>query len=201
MNYLIIKRCLDLIFGIIGLLILTPLFFIIAILIKLDSKGPVIFRQKRFGKNKKEFYILKFRTMKIEAPSEVPTFLLENPEECITRVGKYLRKSSLDELPQIINIIKGEMSFIGPRPVVCQETTLIEQRELYGANDIPVGLTGWAQINGRDQVKAREKARLDGEYVKKMSLLMDVKCLLLTIFSLFNKDAVIEGKQDDFFEL
>ena len=201
MNYLIIKRCLDLIFGIIGLLILTPLFFVIAILIKLDSKGPVIFRQKRFGKNKKEFYILKFRTMKIEAPSEVPTFLLENPEECITRVGKYLRKSSLDELPQIINIIKGEMSFIGPRPVVCQETTLIEQRELYGANDIPVGLTGWAQINGRDQVKAREKARLDGEYVKKMSLLMDVKCLLLTIFSLFNKDAVIEGKQDDFFEL
>lgn len=201
MNYLIIKRCLDLIFGIIGLLILTPLFFIIAILIKLDSKGPVIFRQKRFGKNKKEFYILKFRTMKIEAPSEVPTCLLENPEECITRVGKYLRKSSLDELPQILNIIKGEMSFIGPRPVVCQETTLIEQRELYGANDVPVGLTGWAQVNGRDQVKAREKARLDGEYVKKMSLLMDVKCLLLTIFSLFNKDAVIEGKQDDFFEL
>lgn len=169
-------------------------------LIKLDSPGPVIFRQKRYGQYKEVFYILKFRTMKQETPSEVPTFLLENPEECITRVGKYLRKSSLDELPQLINILRGEMSFVGPRPVVCQEIALINERDRYCANDVPVGLTGWAQINGRDQVRTKEKARLDGEYVEKIGFWMDLKCLLLTATSLFRKDAVIEGKRDDFFE-
>ncbi|MBM7709070.1 sugar transferase [Enterococcus lemanii] len=200
MNYLKIKRILDVIFALLGLIFLSPLLLLITILIKLDSQGPVIFRQKRFGQHRKVFYILKFRTMKLETPSEVPTFLLENPEECITRTGKYLRKSSLDELPQLVNILKGEMSFVGPRPVVCQEISLIEERDRYHANEVPVGLTGWAQINGRDQVKTKEKARLDGEYVEKIGFWMDFKCLLLTATSLFNKDAVVEGKQDDFFE-
>lgn len=200
MNYLKIKRILDIIFALLGLILLSPLLLLITIMIKLESKGPVIFRQKRFGQHRKVFYILKFRTMKLETPSEVPTFLLENPEECITRVGKYLRKSSLDELPQLVNILKGEMSFVGPRPVVCQEIALIEERDYYQANDVPVGLTGWAQINGRDQVRTKEKARLDGEYVKKIGFWMDFKCLLLTITSLFNKEAIVEGKQDDFFE-
>lgn len=200
MNYLKIKRILDAIFALLGLIFLSPVLLLITILIKLDSKGPVIFRQKRFGQHKEVFYILKFRTMKLETPSEVPTFLLENPEECITRVGKYLRKSSLDELPQLVNILKGEMSFVGPRPVVCKEIALINERDRYHANDVPVGLTGWAQINGRDQVRTKEKARLDGEYVEKIGFWMDFKCLILTVTSLFNKEAVVEGKQDDFFE-
>lgn len=200
MSYLKIKRILDAIFALLGLIFLSPVLLLITILIKLDSKGPVIFRQKRFGQHKEVFYILKFRTMKLETPSEVPTFLLENPEECITRVGKYLRKSSLDELPQLVNILKGEMSFVGPRPVVCKEIALINERDRYHANDVPVGLTGWAQINGRDQVRTKEKARLDGEYVEKIGVWMDFKCLILTVTSLFNKEAVVEGKQDDFFE-
>lgn len=200
MNYLKIKRILDAVFALLGIIVLSPVLLLITILIKLDSKGPVIFRQKRFGQHKEVFYILKFRTMKLETPSEVPTFLLENPEECITRIGKYLRKSSLDELPQLVNILKGEMSFVGPRPVVCQETALIEERDRYRANDVPVGLTGWAQINGRDQVRTKEKARLDGEYVERIGFWMDFKCLILTVTSLFNKEAVVEGKQDDFFE-
>lgn len=200
MNYLKIKRILDAVFALLGIIVLSPVLLLITILIKLDSKGPVIFRQKRFGQHKEVFYILKFRTMKLETPSEVPTFLLENPEECITRIGKYLRKSSLDELPQLVNILKGEMSFVGPRPVVCQEIALIEERDRYRANDVPVGLTGWAQINGRDQVRTKEKARLDGEYVERIGFWMDFKCLILTVTSLFNKEAVVEGKQDDFFE-
>ena len=200
MNYLKIKRILDAVFALLGIIVLSPVLLLITILIKVDSKGPVIFRQKRFGQHKEVFYILKFRTMKLETPSEVPTFLLENPEECITRIGKYLRKSSLDELPQLVNILKGEMSFVGPRPVVCQETALIEERDRYRANDVPVGLTGWAQINGRDQVRTKEKARLDGEYVERIGFWMDFKCLILTVTSLFNKEAVVEGKQDDFFE-
>lgn len=200
MNYLKIKRILDAVFALLGIIVLSPVLLLITILIKLDSKGPVIFRQKRFGQHKEVFYILKFRTMKLETPSEVPTFLLENPEECITRIGKYLRKSSLDELPQLVNILKGEMSFVGPRPVVCQEIVLIEERDRYRANDVPVGLTGWAQINGRDQVRTKEKARLDGEYVERIGFWMDFKCLILTVTSLFNKEAVVEGKQDDFFE-
>lgn len=200
MSYLKVKRFLDFFFALIGLVVLSPVFLIIALVIRFDSKGPVFFRQKRFGQFKEPFYILKFRTMKLDTPSEVPTFLLENPEECITRVGRFLRKSSLDELPQLVNILKGEMSFVGPRPVVCKETFLIAEREKYGANEVPVGLTGWAQVNGRDQVKSRKKAQLDGEYATKIGFWMDLKCLLLTVISLNDKESVVEGKQDNFLE-
>lgn len=173
-----IKRILDFVLSFIALIILSPVFLIIAILIKLDSKGPVLFKQKRVGKNKKHFYILKFRTMKVDAPKDTPTHMLQNPEMYITRVGKFLRKTSLDELPQIINILKGDMSIIGPRPALWNQYDLIEERDKYGANDVYPGLTGWAQINGRDELPIEVKARYDGEYVQKMSFWMDVKCFL-----------------------
>lgn len=193
MSYLTIKRIIDFVLSMIGLIILSPLFLILIIAIKLDSPGPVLFRQKRVGLNKKYFYILKFRTMRIDTPKDTPTHLLENPDQWITKVGKFLRKTSLDELPQIVNIFKGDMSIIGPRPALWNQYDLIDERDLYGANDIPVGLTGWAQINGRDELPIELKAQLDGEYVKKIGLIMDIRCFFGTILSVIKSDGVSEG--------
>ena len=191
--YPYIKKGIDFILSFIGLICLSPLFIILAISIKIDSKGPVFFKQKRIGKNKKYFYILKFRTMRMDTPKDMPTHLLEDPGQWITRVGKFLRKTSLDELPQIINILKGEMSIIGPRPALWNQYDLIEERDKYGANDIVPGLTGWAQIHGRDELPIEVKAKLDGEYVEKMGFWIDVKCFFGTIISVLKHDGVIEG--------
>lgn len=192
--YIIIKQILDFILAVIGMLLLWPFFLIIAIVIKSTSKGPILFRQKRLGRNKKEFYILKFRTMRIGTPSDMPTHLLQDPDFFITKVGKFLRKTSLDELPQIINILKGEMSIIGPRPALWNQYDLISERDKYGANDIKPGLTGWAQINGRDELPIEVKANLDGEYIKKIGFKMDTKCFLLTFISVIKSDGVVEGR-------
>lgn len=193
MRYLRLKRIIDILFSSLGLLVLAPLFIVLIFAIKLDSPGPVFFKQKRFGIHKCHFYILKFRTMRVDTPKDKPTHLLENPEQWITKVGKFLRKTSLDELPQIINILRGEMSIVGPRPALWNQYDLIDERDKYGANDVPVGLTGWAQINGRDELEIDMKAQLDGEYVKNMSLKMDVKCFIGTIFSVLRSDGVVEG--------
>lgn len=193
MNYLKVKRLIDIVLSILGFLVLLPVFVIIVILIKIDSKGPILFRQKRFGIHKSYFHILKFRTMRIDTPKDTPTHLLTNPEQWITRVGKVLRRTSLDELPQIINIIKGDMSIIGPRPALWNQYDLIDERDLYGANNVPVGLTGWAQINGRDELSIEEKAKLDGEYVKYIGFAMDFRCFVGTIYSVIRKEGVIEG--------
>ncbi|MEG0293020.1 sugar transferase [Enterococcus sp.] len=193
MTYLKVKRLIDFMLSLVGLIILAPVFLILIISIKMNSKGPVFFKQKRFGQNKKFFNILKFRTMRIDTPKDTPTHLLENPEQWITKVGKFLRKTSLDELPQIINILIGEMSIIGPRPALWNQTDLIDERDKYKANDIPVGLTGWAQINGRDELPIEVKARLDGEYAEKISFGMDVKCFFYTIVSVVKSDGVMEG--------
>lgn len=191
--YLKVKRLLDIILSVIGLILLSPLFLILIIAIKLDSRGPVLFKQKRVGLHKQYFHILKFRTMRIDTPKDTPTHLLENPERYITKMGKFLRKTSLDELPQIWNIIIGQMSIIGPRPALWNQYDLIAERDKYGANDVPPGLTGWAQINGRDELRIEVKAKLDGEYVEKISLWMDVKCFFLTIVSVLKSDGVVEG--------
>lgn len=194
--YLIIKRLIDIILSLLGVIILSPIFLILIISIKLDSKGPVLFKQKRVKIHKKHFNILKFRTMRIDTPKDVPTHMLENPEQWITKVGKFLRKTSLDELPQIINILKGDMSIIGPRPALWNQYDLIAERDKYGANDVPVGLTGWAQINGRDELPIEVKAKLDGDYTKKIGFFFDLKCFFGTIISVLKNDGVVEGKQD-----
>lgn len=191
--YLNIKRILDVILSLLGLIILSPLFLLLIMGIKLDSKGPVFFKQKRVGINKSHFNILKFRTMRIDTPKDTPTHLLENPDQYITRMGKFLRKTSLDELPQIWNILVGEMSIIGPRPALWNQFDLINEREKYGANDIRPGLTGWAQINGRDELPIELKAKLDGFYVNNMSLWMDIKCFFGTFISVAKSDGVVEG--------
>lgn len=191
--YRIIKRLIDIILSIIGIIILAPVFLILIFAIKIDSKGPVLFMQKRIGINKSYFNILKFRTMRVDTPKDCPTHLLENPDQWITKVGKFLRKTSLDELPQIFNILKGEMSIIGPRPALWNQYDLIEERDKYGANYIRPGLTGWAQINGRDELSINIKASLDGEYVEKMNFRMDVKCFFGTILSVVKHDGVVEG--------
>jgi len=193
MGYAIMKRSVDITLSALGLIILSPVFLGIIIAIKLDSEGPILFKQKRVGIHKTHFNILKFRTMRIDTPKDMPTHLLENPEQWITRVGKVLRKTSLDELPQIINIFKGEMSIIGPRPALWNQYDLIEERDKYGANDVPVGLTGWAQINGRDELEIHEKAKLDGEYVRNRGLRFDYICFLGTISSVLRRRGVIEG--------
>ncbi len=190
-NYL--KRCIDFVLALCGLIVLSPLFLILCLWIKLDSKGPVFFKQKRVGKNKTYFNILKFRTMYIDTPKDMPTHMLSNPDQYITKAGKFLRKTSLDELPQIINILKGEMAVIGPRPALWNQDDLIVERDKYHANDIRPGLTGWAQINGRDELEIDVKAKLDGEYVQKESIWMDVKCFLGTIGSVLMHDGVVEG--------
>jgi len=191
--YPYIKRIIDFVISFVAMLILWPVFLLIAIIIKLDSKGPVLFKQKRVGKDKHYFYILKFRTMRTDTPKDMPTHMLKDPEVFITRIGKILRKTSLDELPQIINILKGEMSIIGPRPALWNQYDLIEERDKYGANDVYPGLTGWAQINGRDELPIEVKAQLDGEYVQKMGFWMDVKCFFGTIVSVLKSDGVVEG--------
>ncbi len=187
------KRFLDIVLS--GCLIigLAPLYLILALAIKIDDPGPVFFRQKRMGIHKTYFQIMKFRTMKMDAPKNVPTHLLENPEQYITRVGKVMRKFSLDELPQIFQIFTGEMSFIGPRPALWNQFDLIEERDKYGANDVRPGLTGWAQINGRDELPIHVKAWFDGEYVNKISFLFDCKCFFGTILSVLRSDGVVEG--------
>lgn len=188
-----LKRPLDFILSLMGLIVLSWLFIIIMIAIRMDSKGPVFFKQKRVGKNKKLFSIYKFRTMYVETPKEMPTHLLSNPDAFITKTGKFLRKTSLDELPQMINILKGEMAIIGPRPALWNQDDLIAERDKYGANDIRPGLTGWAQINGRDELEIDVKAKLDGYYVEQESFAMDMKCFFGTIVSVFKSDGVLEG--------
>ena len=191
--YKIVKRILDFIASLIGLIILSPAFLILAILIKADSKGPVFFTQKRVGKNKKIFNMYKFRTMRTDTPHDMPTHLLSNPEAYITKTGRFLRKSSLDELPQLLNIISGDMSVVGPRPALWNQDDLVAERDKYGANDIRPGLTGWAQINGRDELEINVKAAFDGEYVKKMSLLFDIRCIIKTALKVIKHDGVVEG--------
>lgn len=193
--YLKIKRTIDIILSFMGLIILSPVFLILVVAIKLDSKGPILFKQKRVGIHKKHFNILKFRTMHKNAPKDKPTHLLENTQQYITKIGRILRKTSLDELPQLINILKGEMSIIGPRPALWNQYDLIEERDKYGVNDIPVGLTGWAQINGRDTVDIVEKVKFDREYLENMSFMMDVRCFWGTIINVIKSDGVVEGKQ------
>lgn len=188
-----IKRVIDFLLSLVGLIVLSPLFVIIALIIKISSPGPVFFKQKRVGKNKTYFNILKFRTMRIDTPKDCPTHLLVNPDQYITPIGKFLRKTSLDELPQIINILKGDMAVIGPRPALWNQYDLIEERDKYGANDVLPGLTGWAQINGRDELEIDVKAKLDGEYVNNISFLFDVKCFFGTITSVLKHEGVVEG--------
>lgn len=191
--YLIIKRIIDFILSLIALIVLSPLFLILAIWIKMDSKGPVFFKQKRIGKNRTFFQIYKFRTMRSDTPKDTPTHLLNDPASFITKSGHFLRKTSLDELPQIINILKGEMSIIGPRPALWNQDDLVDERDKYGANDVLPGLSGWAQINGRDELPIPIKARLDGDYVQNMSFSFDVKCFFGTISSVLRSDGVVEG--------
>ncbi|MEH7521657.1 sugar transferase [Bacillus sp. JJ1503] len=191
--YIKIKRLIDFLLSLIGLMLLTPLIIFIIVAIKLDSKGPVLFKQKRIGINKTQFNILKFRTMRIDTPKDMPTHLLEDPEQYITKIGKFLRKTSLDELPQIWNIFIGDMSIIGPRPALWNQYDLIAERDKYGANDILPGLTGLAQINGRDELSIEIKAKLDGEYVENLSLWMDLRCFFGTIVSVVKSDGVVEG--------
>ena len=187
------KRLIDFLISLLGFIVLSPLFLILCLLIKITSKGPIFFKQKRVGIHKTYFDILKFRTMKIDTPKDVPTHLLSDPDQYITSVGRFLRKTSLDELPQLINIIKGDMSIVGPRPALWNQYDLIEHRDLYQANDVMPGLTGWAQINGRDELEISVKAKLDGEYVQRMSFLFDCKCFLLTITSVLKHEGVVEG--------
>ncbi len=192
-----IKRFLDFILSLIAVVGLSWLLLIIAVAIKVEDGGNILFKQKRIGLNKKEFYIYKFRTMKTTTPKDVPTHLLENPESYITAVGKFLRKSSLDELPQLFNIIKGEMSIVGPRPALWNQFDLIAERDKYGANNVVPGLTGWAQVNGRDELPIPVKSKYDGEYVEKMSFLFDVYIIIRTVFSVFKADGVQEGRHED----
>lgn len=191
--YLKLKRLFDVVLSLFALIILSPLFLVLIVAIKLDSPGPILFKQKRVGIHKTHFNILKFRTMRVDTPKDIPTHLLENPQQWITKVGRFLRKTSLDELPQIINILKGDMSIVGPRPALWNQYDLIDERDKYGANDVPVGLTGWAQINGRDELEIPLKAQLDGEYVKKMSLMMDIRCIVLTALKIVKSEGVVEG--------
>ena len=191
------KRCIDIILSLSGLILASWLYLIIIIAILIDDPGPVFFTQKRVGKNKKFFNLYKFRSMKMSTPHDIPTHLLENPEKYITRVGRFLRKSSLDEIPQLWNILKGDMSVIGPRPALWNQDDLIEERDKYSANDIRPGLSGWAQINGRDELAIEDKAKLDGEYVQKMSFLFDCRCFFGTAISALRGDGVIEGGTDN----
>lgn len=180
-----------------GLIILSPLFLIIFLAIKIDSKGPAFIWQKRVGIHKEHFNILKFRSMSIDAPVDIPTHLLENPDEWSSKLGKFLRKTSLDELPQIINILKGDMSIVGPRPALWNQFDLIAERDKYGANDVPVGLTGWAQINGRDELEIEVKAKYDGEYAQNMGFLMDLKCFFGSFTAVLKADGYVEGGTGD----
>ena len=187
------KRLLDIILSAGAMLVLMPVFLILALWIRLDSGGPVLFTQKRIGKNKKLFSTLKFRTMRTDAPHDMPTHMLQDPDACITRSGRFLRRTSLDELPQLWNILVGEMSIVGPRPILWNYSELIAERDKYGANDIRPGLTGWAQINGRDELTVPQKARLDGEYVRNVSFRMDAVCVFRTVGIVLRGKGVVEG--------
>ena len=191
--YMGIKRIVDFILSLLAMIFLSWLFLILCIAIKIDSPGPILFKQKRVGLHKSHFNILKFRTMRIDTPKDMPTHMLSNPDQYITKVGKFLRKSSLDELPQIINILAGQMSIVGPRPALWNQYDLIEERDKYGANDVLPGLTGWAQINGRDELEIPVKAKLDGEYVEKFGPVMDIKCFFGTITAVLFHKGVVEG--------
>lgn len=188
-----IKRLIDIILSLIGIVVLAIPMAIFALIIKIEDPGPVIFRQKRVGVHKSYFNVLKFRSMKMSTPHDMPTHMLENPEQYILKCGRWMRKMSIDELPQLFNIFVGEMSIIGPRPALWNQDDLIAERDKYGANDVKPGLTGWAQINGRDELEIADKARLDGEYVEKMSFAFDCKCFFGTIKSVLRHDGVVEG--------
>lgn len=197
--YPVIKRALDILLSFVGGIILLPLILVLALAVRLDSKGPVLFRQKRFGKDKTYFYILKFRTMRQDAPHDRPTHMLDTPDRYITRTGRFLRKTSMDELPQFLNILRGDMSIVGPRPALWNQYDLIAARDQYVGkrgktpNNLRPGLTGWAQINGRDELDIVKKAVYDGEYAKRISLLFDVKCFFGTFKSVAKHEGVVEG--------
>lgn len=188
-----IKRICDFVLSVTATILLSWMLILLSVLIKVTSKGPVFFRQRRIGIHKKEFYILKFRTMRTDTPKDMPTHMLENPQSYITAVGKFLRMTSLDELPQLFNIMMGQMSIVGPRPALWNQYDLIAERDNYGANDVRPGLTGLAQINGRDELPIPVKAKLDGEYIQKMSFLFDLKCIIKTVETVFRRDGVKEG--------
>lgn len=192
-GYRYIKRIIDILLSGLAIIILSPLLLILCIAIKLDSPGPIFFTQKRVGIHKTYFQIYKFRTMRTDTPKDMPTHMLANPEQYITKTGRFLRKTSLDELPQIFNIFKGDMSIVGPRPALWNQDDLVAERYKYGANDVTPGLTGWAQINGRDELEIPVKAKLDGEYVKKYGFTMDVRCFFGTFLSVLRQDGVVEG--------
>lgn len=203
MSYSVVKRTVDITISFLALLLLMPFFIVIGIIIKIDSKGPVVFRQRRVGKGKEYFDIIKFRTMKTDTPKEMATHLLENPEQYITKWGRFLRNSSIDEMPQVWNILVGQMSFVGPRPALWNQFDLIEERDKYGANDILPGLTGWAQVNGRDEISIEMKAKLDGEYTRNRGVKMDLLCIAKTVAKILKRDGIVEGKRssnnkDDF---
>lgn len=187
------KRFLDVILGLCALVLLSPVMLACIIIIKHEDRGPAFFRQKRIGRHKVPFSMYKFRSMKMDTPHDTPTHLLSDPEKYILRCGKWMRKYSLDELPQIINIMKGDMSIVGPRPALWNQYDLIAERDKYGANDLRPGLTGWAQINGRDELEIPEKARLDGEYVRRESFVFDVMCIWRTAFKVAGHEGVVEG--------
>ena len=189
-----LKRLLAILISTLGILMLGWLLLLLGIAVKLDSPGPVLFRQKRVGLGKSHFFILKFRTMRIDTPKDMPTHLLASPEQYITRVGRFLRKTSLDELPQLFNILVGDNAIVGPRPALWNQYDLIAERDKYGANDIRPGLTGWAQVNGRDELEINEKARLDGEYARNLSFAFDLRCFLYTIKAVLCADGVVEGQ-------
>lgn len=191
--YQVVKRLLAILISGLAIIILSPVLLAVAITIKCDSKGPVLFKQKRVGKDKQHFMIYKFRSMYVDAPADMPTHMLKDPTAMITKVGAFLRKTSLDELPQLFNIFKGEMAIVGPRPALWNQYDLIAERDKYNANSIRPGLTGWAQINGRDELEIDEKSRLDGYYVAHMSFLMDLKCFIGTFISVLKSDGVVEG--------
>lgn len=193
MIYQKVKRCIDFIFSLVGIVILSPLLVCIAIAIKIDSKGPVLFLQKRVGIHKKHFMIYKFRTMRTDTPKDMPTHMFSDSKQFITKVGGFLRKTSLDELPQLFNILRGDMAIVGPRPALWNQYDLIEERDKYHANDILPGLTGWAQVNGRDELEIPVKAKLDGEYVGKMSFFFDIRCLFKTVQNVAGGRGVVEG--------
>ena len=192
-GYRYIKRIIDILLSGLAIIILSPLLLILCIAIKLDSPGPIFFTQKRVGIHKTYFQIYKFRTMRTDTPKDMPTHMLANPEQYIIKTGRFLRKTSLDVLPQIFNIFKGDMSIVGPRPALWNQDDLVAERDKYGANDVTPGLTGWAQINGRDELEIPVKAKLDGEYVKKYGFVMDVRCFFGTFLSVLRQDGVVEG--------
>ena len=191
--YIYVKRVFDLLLSLLALIVLSPLLLALAVIIRVTSPGPVFFMQKRVGIHKTHFMIFKFRTMRTDAPKDQPTHLLKNPDAFITPVGRFLRKYSLDELPQLLNIVRGDMAVVGPRPALWNQFDLIAERDKYGANDVLPGLTGWAQINGRDELEIPVKAKLDGEYAQNISFLFDCRCFFGTVRSVLKHDGVVEG--------